>query len=170
MNSRHAVIETRLGEVVLVADDASLVGLYFPHHWYKPPASTFGVRVDVADDLLFSETRRQLDEYLGGSRTTFDLPTSTRGDAWQETVWALLRDIPYGRTTTYGDLAGRLGDPGLAQAVGQAVGRNPLCVIVPCHRVVGRGGSLTGYAGGVRRKRILLELEEPAEVTSGRLF
>jgi len=170
MNRRHAVIETQLGEVVLVADDASLVGLYFPDHWYKPAAGTLGGRAEVADDPLFSETRRQLDEYLGGSRTTFDLPTSTRGDAWQETVWALLREIPYGRTTTYGDLAGRLGDPGLAQAVGQAVGRNPLCVIVPCHRVVGRGGSLTGYAGGVRRKRILLELEEPAEVTSGRLF
>jgi methylated-DNA-[protein]-cysteine S-methyltransferase len=170
MNRRHAVIETQLGEVVLVADDASLVGLYFPDHWYKPSATAFGVRTEVTDDPLFSETRRQLDEYLGGSRTTFDLPTSTRGDAWQETVWALLREIPYGRTTTYGDLAGRLGDPGLAPAVGQAVGRNPLCVIVPCHRVVGRGGSLTGYAGGVRRKRFLLELEEPTEVTSGRLF
>jgi len=170
MNRRHAVIETRLGEVVLVADDASLVGLYFPDQWYKPAASTFGGRTEVTDDPLFSETRRQLDEYLGGSRTTFDLPTSTQGDAWQETVWALLREIPYGRTTTYGDLAGRLGDPALAQAVGQAVGRNPLCMIVPCHRVVGRGGSLTGYAGGVRRKRFLLELEEPADVTSGRLF
>jgi methylated-DNA-[protein]-cysteine S-methyltransferase len=126
--------------------------------------------VDVADDLLFSETRRQLDEYLGGSRTTIDLPTSTDGDAWQETVWALLGEIPYGRTTTYGDLAERLGDASLAQAVGQAVGRNPLCVIVPCHRVVGSDGSLTGYAGGVRRKRFLLELEEPAEVKSGKLF
>jgi methylated-DNA-[protein]-cysteine S-methyltransferase len=170
MNRRHAVIETRLGEVVLVADDASLVGLYFPDHWYKPAAAAFGVRTEVTDDPLFSETRRQLDEYLGASRTTFDLPTSTQGDTWQETVWALLREIPYRRTTTYGDLAGRLGNPALAHAVGQAVGRNPLCMIVPCHRVVGRGGSLTGYAGGVRRKRFLLELEEPAEVTSGRLF
>jgi methylated-DNA-[protein]-cysteine S-methyltransferase len=170
MNRRHAVVETRLGEVVLVADDASLVGLYFPHHWHKPSASTFGVRVDVADDPLLSETRRQLGEYLGGSRTTFDLPTSTHGDVWQEAVWALLSEIPYGRTTTYGDLAERLGDPSLAQAVGQAVGRNPLCVIVPCHRVVGRDGSLTGYAGGVRRKRFLLELEEPAQVKAGKLF
>jgi methylated-DNA-[protein]-cysteine S-methyltransferase len=170
VNRRHAVIETRLGEVVLVADDASLIGLYFPHHWYKPAASTFGVRIDVTDDPLLSETRRQLDEYLGGSRTTFDLPTSTHGDTWQETVWALLREIPYGRTTTYGGLAERLGDAALALAVGQAVGRNPLCVIVPCHRVVGSDGSLTGYAGGVRRKRVLLELEEPAEVKSGKLF
>lgn len=170
MDTRHAVIDTRLGEVTLVADDASLIGLYFAYHWYKPSADIFGPRVDVADDSLLSETRRQIDEYLGGSRATFELPTSTTGDVWHEAVWALLREIPYGRTTTYRELADRLGDVSLAQAVGLAVGRNPLCVIIPCHRVVGKNGKLTGYAGGIRRKRFLLELEESADAKAGRLF
>jgi methylated-DNA-[protein]-cysteine S-methyltransferase len=92
------------------------------------------------------------------------------GDDFQQRVWAILREIPYGTTTTYGAIAGRLGDKALAQRVGQAVGRNPLSIVVPCHRVVGSNGWLTGYAGGLERKRRLLDLEQPMDARAGRLF
>jgi methylated-DNA-[protein]-cysteine S-methyltransferase len=168
MDTRHAVVETPLGEITIVASGGSVVGLYFPHHWYRPAAETFGVL--AAGDELLGRAAAQLREYLDGERIAFDLPTATAGDPFQEEVWSVLNRIPRGGTTTYGAIAETLGDRSLAQKVGQAVGRNPLCVIVPCHRVVGADGSLTGYAGGLRRKKYLLELEEPAEVRAARLF
>jgi methylated-DNA-[protein]-cysteine S-methyltransferase len=170
MTTRHTRIESALGELTLVADGDRLVGLYFPHHWYRPSEDTFGRFVEAGSDPLLTEAAAQLDGYLAGRRTTFDIPTALAGDAFQQGVWALLTEIPYGATTTYGTLAAKLGDPALAQKVGQAVGRNPLPVIVPCHRVVGKDGKLTGYAGGIARKRFLLELEEPALAQAGRLF
>ncbi|WP_312977210.1 methylated-DNA--[protein]-cysteine S-methyltransferase [Corynebacterium sp.] len=115
-------------------------------------------------------TAIQLTEYLEGARKSFDVPITTHGNAFSEKVWALLRQIPYGETTTYGALAASLGNPRLAQRVGQVVGQNPVSIIIPCHRVVGADGSLTGYAGGLERKRWLLELEEPVEISSSRLF
>ena len=99
-----------------------------------------------------------------------DTSIATAGDEFSERVWALLKEIPYGETTTYGALAAALGNPRLAQRVGQCVGHNPISVIIPCHRVVGADGSLTGYAGGLDRKRRLLDLEEPPEVAAARLF
>jgi len=170
MYTRHASVGTRLGEITLVASGGALVGLYFPHHWYKPAPETFGERVDASTDALIDAARCQLDEYLDGTRRSFDVPTATHGNPFRERVWALLNDIPFGTTTTYGRLAETLGDKSLAQAVGEAVGRNPLSVIVPCHRVVGKNGKLTGYAGGLRRKQLLLDLEAPAPVDAGRLF
>lgn len=170
MGVRHAVVETTLGEVTLVADGERLIGLYFPHHWYRPPVSAFGSRVDADGDALFASARTQLTEYLDGARQVFDLPIDLRGDEFQRRVWSLLAEIPYGQTTTYGELADQLGDRSLAQQVGQAVGRNPLCMIVACHRVIGRDGALTGYVGGLRRKRALLALEEPRPALLGRLF
>ncbi|MCU1527860.1 MAG: O-6-methylguanine methyltransferase [Frondihabitans sp.] len=169
MNTRHAEIETPIGEITLVATDDALTGLYFPHHWYMPSASTFGVAVNAADDSILSLGETQVGEYLRGQRTTFDVPTSIHGDPFQERVWALLNEIPTGTTTTYGQLAERLGDKTLAQQVGKAVGQNPLCVIVPCHRVVGKDGKLTGYAGGLKRKQFLLELEGAGEVRADKL-
>jgi methylated-DNA-[protein]-cysteine S-methyltransferase len=160
------VIETPIGVITLVGDGEALTGLYFPGHWYMPPVSTFGPQVAAEADVVFSAAATQLGEYLLGERTSFDLPTSSRGDTFQEQVWALLADIPFGTTTTYGDLAARLGDTSLAQQVGKAVGHNPLCIIVPCHRVVGKNGNLTGYAGGLKRKQFLLELEQPAGARS----
>jgi methylated-DNA-[protein]-cysteine S-methyltransferase len=170
MYTRHTVIDTQLGEVTLIASAAAIAGLYFPHHWYKPAEETFGERVPAQDDLLLLEAANQVSAYLAGNRTAFDLPIATAGDEFQEKVWALLARIPFGQTTTYGTLAEDLGDKSLARSVGQAVGRNPLCVIIPCHRVVGSEGALTGYAGGLARKKFLLGVEEPAPVAAGRLF
>ncbi|MEV8517790.1 methylated-DNA--[protein]-cysteine S-methyltransferase [Dactylosporangium sp. NPDC051484] len=167
---RHAFVETTLGELLLVADGEALAGLYFPKHWHPPKEADIGERVEENADPLIAEAARQVREYLAGSRRDFDVPVSTHGDEFSERVWALLRQIPYGQTTTYGALAERLGGKRLAQRVGQAVGHNPVSIVIPCHRVVGADGSLTGFAGGLARKRALLELEEPAEVRAGRLF
>ena len=103
---------------------------------------------------------REIEEYLAGERRAFDLPLAAPGTAFQKRVWAELRRIPYGQTASYGEIARRIGSPGAARAVGQACNRNPIWLIVPCHRVIGADGSLTGYEGGVEIKRRLLELEQ----------
>ena len=108
---------------------------------------------------MLSKASSQLRQYLRGERTTFELATDTNGNAFEQRVWALLHAIPFGKTTTYGALGDTLGDRALARRVGQAVGRNPLSIIVGCHRVVGKNGALRGYAGGLRRKQFLLDLE-----------
>lgn len=170
MTNRHTVINTTLGDLTIVADGDTLIGLYFPEHWHLPTVETLGDRVNPAHDPVFTTAKHQLDEFLAGERSEFDLPTATRGDAFQQRVWAMLRQIPYGETTTYGELATRLGDRNLARVVGRAVGHNPLSIVVPCHRVIGKDGKLTGYAGGFARKQTLLELEEPALAKAERLF
>ena len=170
MTTRHAVVDSPLGELTLVADGDALTGVYFRHHCYRPSADTFGPRVDAEADDLLAKAHTQLTDYLAGRRPDFDLPIKLRGDATKRRVWDLLTAIPYGDTVTYGELAAALDDGTTPQEVGQAVGRNPLSIVVPCHRVVGRNGQLTGYAGGLERKQHLLELEEPAEVKAARLF
>lgn len=169
MTRRHAVVPTELGELTMVADGDRLAAIYFPAHWHLPPESDYGEST-TADDPLFARAARELNEYVAGERHDFDIPIVTNGDDFSEKVWALLLEIPYGATTTYGALATRLGNPRLAQRVGQCVGHNPISVIIPCHRVIGADGSLTGYAGGLDRKRRLLEIEEPPEVAESRLF
>ena len=161
MRRRHATLRTPIGELLVVADDGGLTGIYFPGHWHPPAGGTLGVEVDARGDALFSRLGVELDEYLAGRRIRFDLPLAPVGDEFQYAVWAMLRDIPFGETVTYGDLAARLGG---------AVGRNPISILVPCHRVVGADGSLTGYAGGLDRKRRLLELEGAGVVAQRRLF
>jgi methylated-DNA-[protein]-cysteine S-methyltransferase len=170
MTTRHTVIDSRLGELTLVATDGALTGVYFRHHWHPPAADALGRYVEATADGLFDRVRRQLDEYLAGERTQFDFPVVLVGEAGQQRVWDLLDDIAYGQTTTYGELAAKLADGTTAYEVGQAVGRNPLSIVVPCHRVVGKNGALTGYAGGLKRKRFLLDLEEPVPAAAGRLF
>ncbi len=157
--TRHAITPTPVGELTLVASGDALTGVYFPRHWPKPGTGTFGERVSTVADALLSSAARQLDEYFAGERTSFNVPITTNGNAFQERVWSLLREIPFGETATYGDLAHRLGDRSLARDIGQAIGQNPLSIVVPCHRVVGKDGTLVGYAGGLERKRALLELE-----------
>ena len=170
MPTRHTVIDSSLGELTLVADDDALTGVYFRHHWHPPTPDALGDYVEPAADELFRRATEQLHQYLAGERTGFDLPIASVGDPHQRRVWDLLADIGYGQTKTYGELAADLADGTTAYEVGQAVGRNPLSIVVPCHRVVGKDGSLTGYAGGLQRKRFLLELEEPAPSVAGKLF
>jgi methylated-DNA-[protein]-cysteine S-methyltransferase len=164
MNVTHTVIASPVGDLTVVAHDEAVAGLYFDGQRRRPSVEELGERTESA---LLDEVRRQLGEYFDGDRRAFDLPLAPHGDEFDQRVWALLPTIPYGETRSYGDLARQLGDVSLAQAVGAANGRNPLCVLVPCHRVVGADGSLTGYAGGLDRKRFLLDLEEPSET---RLF
>lgn len=162
----YTVISSPLGGLTAVADEGVLSGLYFEEHRRGPTVEGRGTRSETG----FDEVRRQLGEYFAGERRRFDLDLAPRGDAFKRRVWRLLEEIPYGETRSYGDLARQLGDPGLAQAVGAANGRNPLSVIVPCHRVVGADGGLVGYAGGLDRKRFLLDLEEPTGAKDARLF
>jgi methylated-DNA-[protein]-cysteine S-methyltransferase len=168
MHTRHSLVQTVLGDLTVVASDDAITGLYFPGHWYLPPRDSIGER--VLGDPLIDRAAGQLVDYLAGARASFDLPIMTTGDPLSENVWAMLKEIPFGQTTTYGALAERLGNRALAQAVGQAVGHNPISIIIPCHRVVGASGKLTGFAGGLERKQFLLELEEPEPATAGRLF
>ena len=155
MTATHTVIGSPLGDLTLVADGGRLTGVYFRHHWYRPDPADFGARAGSG----FGEASRQLREYFAGDRKHFDLTVDARGDEFQRHVWDLASRIPYGQTASYGQLARDLGGAVLAKDVGAAVARNPLCVIVPCHRVVGKDGQLTGYAGGLARKRFLLQLE-----------
>lgn len=151
----HTVIDSPIGLLTLVAADGALAGLYMEQHRHRPPSSTFGER----DAAPFARVVAQLAEYFDGGRTTFDVPLELGGTAFQRTVWAALRSIPYGETVSYGELAERIGRATASRAVGLANGRNPVSIIVPCHRVVGSTGDLTGYGGGVERKRYLLDFE-----------
>jgi methylated-DNA-[protein]-cysteine S-methyltransferase len=162
----HALVGTPIGELTMIGDGHALSALYFPDHARRPGTETFGIR----DDGAFPDAREQLADYFAGERTSFDLALAPRGNEFQQKVWRLLRTIPYGQTRSYGQLAAQLGDPGLARAVGAANGRNPISIVVPCHRVVGHDGSLTGYAGGLARKAYLLELEQPAPARLPTLF
>ena len=151
----HTVLATRLGNVTVVRQNGALSGLYFPRHWPRPDRLLFGARTDEG----FEEVARQLGEYLAGERSAFRLPVKVKGAEFDRRVWELITDVPYGATTTYGELARRLGARTDPRDVGAAVGRNPLCIVIPCHRVIGITGKLTGYAGGLDRKRALLEIE-----------
>ncbi|UOZ05762.1 MULTISPECIES: methylated-DNA--[protein]-cysteine S-methyltransferase [unclassified Amycolatopsis] len=167
MSVRHTVIDSPIGPLTLVGDAAgALLGLYFDGHLRTPRMTDLGERTETG----FEVVEAQLGEYFAGTRREFDLELAPRGSAFEKQVWDLLTKIPFGETRTYGQLAAALGDPGAAQAVGNANGWNPISVIVPCHRVVGTSGSLTGYAGGLARKRFLLSLEEPPADEVGRLF
>ncbi len=152
---KHAVVDSPIGPLTVVGDGAVVTGLYFPNHWTRPDRTAFGER----DDTAFPEAVQQLEEYFAGRRTVFDVPVRADGPGFDRAVWAELAKIPYGTTATYGELARAIG--GLPHEVGAAVGRNPLSILVACHRVVGKGGKLTGYAGGVQRKAFLLDLERP---------
>jgi methylated-DNA-[protein]-cysteine S-methyltransferase len=159
MTTTHCVIDSPFGALTLVADDGALAGLYMDQQRHRPPEETFGER-QSPDEEPFARVRAQLAEYFAGERTEFDLPLAMAGTPFQRTVWAELRRIPFGDTISYGQLADRIGNPNASRAVGLANGRNPIGIIVPCHRVVGSNGDLTGYGGGIERKRALLAFEQ----------
>ncbi|HEX7049748.1 MAG TPA: methylated-DNA--[protein]-cysteine S-methyltransferase [Longimicrobiales bacterium] len=156
-------IPTPIGEVAaLVEDDGALVALPYVD---GGSAAQIARRAGLPDVSLVWDSERgapvaaQLDEYFRGERRAFDLPLRPRGTPFQQRVWRALLDIPYGATISYGALAARVGRPGSARAVGRANGTNPIPIIIPCHRVVGADGALTGYGGGIERKQRLLALE-----------
>ena len=151
----HAVVDGPLGPMTVVAQDGALAGLYLSDQRHLPPVDRFGER----DDATLPGLQEQLGAYLAGDLRSFDVDLAPVGTPFQTRVWAALREVPYGATTTYGALAASIGRPSAVRAVGAATGRNPCCLVVPCHRVVGADGSLTGYAGGLDRKRSLLDLE-----------
>ncbi len=154
---RYTTMDTPIGELTLIGDDDALTGVFMGPtpvgpEWTHDPAP-------------LAEAVTQFEQYFAGERTEFDVPLAPRGTEFQHRVWGMLREIPYGETTTYGALAVRLGNPRTVRAVGLANGRNPLPIIVPCHRVIGADGSLVGFGGGLERKRALLAHE--AEVREG---
>ncbi|HXB88324.1 methylated-DNA--[protein]-cysteine S-methyltransferase [Mycobacterium sp.] len=158
-STRHVVVDSPIGPLTLVRDDEGLTGLYYPGHWTRPDRNSFGPRVAASDDHGFDEAVIQLREYFAGEREDFDLPLNPRGSDTARQVWRLLAEIPYGQTTTYGELARKVGAGVDPRDIGGFVGDNPLSILIACHRVVGSTGKLTGYAGGLDRKRYLLELE-----------
>ncbi|MDB5852631.1 MAG: ogt1 [Herminiimonas sp.] len=144
------------GTLLLAATERGIGGVYFTEHRHF--AGSHGWTMDGGQPLL-RRLRSQLDEYFAGERSEFDLPLDLAGTAFQKRVWNQLLDVPFGGTATYGAQASAIGHPNAVRAVGSAIGRNPVSIVVPCHRVVGRDGALTGYAGGLERKRYLLALE-----------
>ena len=153
----YATLESPIGPLLITADDGALSRLYMAPFAIDPAWAN--------DPGALAEPAHQLSEYFAGERTEFELELAPAGTGFQQRVWALLRGIPYGETTTYGALANALGNPRSVRAVGLANGRNPISIVVPCHRVIGADGTLVGYGGGLERKRTLLAHE--AEVRAG---
>jgi methylated-DNA-[protein]-cysteine S-methyltransferase len=158
-----AAVESPIGPLQLFASDVGLRALYLPNH--KRPLSFLSE--SKPEHPLLREARGQLAEYFAGARTAFELPLEPPGTPFQQTVWSALREIPLGETRTYLELAVQLGNPKATRAVGAANGRNPLSIIVPCHRVIGSSGALTGYAGGESAKRWLLRHEQSVAGRAG---
>lgn len=152
----RSTLRTAVGELTLLSDGEALTGLYLPSSKGHP-----GDDPDVRwEPAVFSGVVEQLEAYFAGERTTFDVPLAPRGTPFQQRVWTQLRTIGYGQTRSYRDVAEAIGAPKAMRAVGLANGRNPISIVVPCHRVVGANGTLTGYGGGLHNKQLLLELEQ----------
>jgi methylated-DNA-[protein]-cysteine S-methyltransferase len=152
---KYSYIETPLGDMLATRDEGGITGLDLPRSRYPRRVHDDWER----DDAAFDDIRTQLGEYFAGERQEFDLPLNLGGSPFQSLVWNALIDIPYGETTSYGKLAVAIGHPDGPRAVGLANGQNPVPIIVPCHRVIGANGSLTGYGGGLDAKRWLLDHE-----------
>lgn len=148
------VLDSPVGPLTLISNGAALTDVQFenPRYAYTP--------APAGSDAILDAARRQLDQYFAGKLRAFDLPLAPQGTAFQQRVWQALLAIPYGMTRSYGQQAAAIGSPQASRAVGLANGRNPISIIIPCHRVIGANGSLTGYGGGMERKQLLLELEQ----------
>lgn len=155
MTTFHTHVESPIGPLLLIGEDAALLGIQMQaqRHARALPAGCRG------DRAAFATTSAQLAEYFAGERSAFELSLRPQGTVFQRCVWSALQEVPAGATVSYGELAARIGRPTAARAVGLANGKNPIAIVIPCHRVIGAGGSLTGYAGGLSRKRWLLSHE-----------
>jgi methylated-DNA-[protein]-cysteine S-methyltransferase len=157
MTRFFTVVDSPIGELMLTSDGAALTGLWLEEHAGRAVAGPAdGWKRDAS---AFREAVAQVRAYVAGELRVFSLPLAAEGTAFQRRVWAALAEIPFGETRSYGEIAGRIGQPGAARAVGLANGSNPISIVVPCHRVIGANGTLTGYGGGLERKRWLLEHE-----------
>jgi methylated-DNA-[protein]-cysteine S-methyltransferase len=162
---RYAVMNSPIGPLTLRATEKGLSSIHF-----GSAVSPNGVANGLLDERAHRENFKQLQEYFDGIRTRFDLPLDIHGTPFQMAVWHELQKIPYGETRTYGEIARSIGKPGAARAVGMANHENPVAIVIPCHRVVGSDGSLTGYAGGLDLKKKLLEIELQPETQGQLLF
>jgi len=167
MSTHYCHVQTRFGRVLLTSDGRALSGLYFEGQKHAPAVAPDWC--EGAGTAPFPAVAKQLAEYDAGRRDRFELPLALAGTVFQRRVWQALLEVPCGTTISYAELARRVGAPRGVRAVGAAVGRNPVSVIVPCHRVVGSDGSLTGYAGGLERKRALLARERAPVVAEAAL-
>ncbi len=165
MSTYFSWMESPIGKLLLTSDGESLTRLYMQTQKYGCQPQSDWRR----DDAIFKVARAQLESYFAGELREFNLPLAPAGSEFQRTVWRALLDIPFGQTESYGGLAQRIGTPKAARAVGLANGHNPISIIIPCHRVIGANGSLTGYGGGIERKRWLLTHEGSGNPQS-RLF
>jgi len=169
MTTFHCLYPSPIGPLLLMSDGEFLIGLHTENDKYKPRIQPDWV--EKAGATPFDRVREELAEYFAGGRREFSLPLKPAGTAFQQKVWGLLCEIPFGETISYGELARRVGNPNASRAVGMANSRNPISIVVPCHRVIGADNSLTGYAGGLDRKRALLEHEMQARgLATGNLF
>jgi methylated-DNA-[protein]-cysteine S-methyltransferase len=157
MSETYTTMQSPLGELLLTAEDGVLTGLYMPAEAHEPPPGA------ERGDRGFATVRRQLEEYFAGRRRAFDVVLAPPGTAFQQRVWGELQRIDYGQTISYAELAARIGRPTAIRAAGAANGANPISILIPCHRVIGSDGSLTGYGGGLEAKRALLDLERTPE-------
>lgn len=153
----YSILESPIGDLMLVADDSALTGLYFVGCDHVPAASQHW-KVD-AQHAVFRQAARQLQEYFARKREDFSLPLRLSGTEFQEKIWRQIALIPFGETVSYTDLAERAGAPRAIRAAGTTTGRNPISIIIPCHRIVGKNGSMCGFAGGLEKKQRLLKLE-----------
>ncbi|MDA3664787.1 methylated-DNA--[protein]-cysteine S-methyltransferase [Mycobacterium xenopi] len=161
----YRTVDSPIGPLTLAGRGPVLTHLRMVDQTAEPSRAEW-----VSDGRAFPDAVEQLEAYFAGQRTTFDLQLELRGSQFQRQVWEALLTIPYGETRSYGDIAEQIGAPGAARAVGFANGRNPIAIIVPCHRVIGASGSLTGYGGGLDRKGALLELEKGGTTLNPTLF
>jgi methylated-DNA-[protein]-cysteine S-methyltransferase len=157
---RYTFTETPIGAILIAGDGEAIIETYFAGAKPKPDW--------IRDDDVLREAAGQLQAYFAGELRDFDLPLAPRGTEFQQSVWSALREIPYGETTTYSTIANRIGRPAAIRAVGAANGANPIPIVIPCHRVIGSNGSMTGFGGGIDVKRKLLALE--ARVAGQTLF
>jgi len=157
MRTLYTEMKSPLGTLLLTAENGSLVGVHFPGQKHDRPRQPDWQRAD--DEPVLAQARAELAEYFEARRATFDLPLAPQGTPFQRAVWQALLAVPFGATSTYGAIAAAIRRPTAVRAVGAAIGANPIGIIVPCHRIVGADGRLTGYAGGLERKAKLLALE-----------
>ncbi|MBX7456247.1 methylated-DNA--[protein]-cysteine S-methyltransferase [Mycolicibacterium sp. 3033] len=164
-STRYRTVESPIGVLTLAGSADRLQHVRMVEQTYEPNRDGWEL-----DDCAFSDAVRQLDEYFRGKRQDFDVELDLVGTEFQRTVWAALQTIPYGETRSYGQIAAQIGAPGASRAVGLANGHNPISIIVPCHRVIGANGSLTGYGGGLERKKLLLGMEKQFAPAGATLF